>query len=416
MVSSCLPYPFSELPVEILLEIIKLLCNRLSDDEDEDIGNLSSLFVFRLVCKSFAEIAAAEFLRLSSRKTRWYLPARIESCFCEVRYTSRPRSVETFTAVIQSPAFGHLIRIVTYNFCSPKWIEPAIQQTSQWDKFINRVAMMARSNKLEAAAVNNDHLVKLENAVKNRPDILQLVVIRTGLVPFSLLKPLRAQWEGFLSLLKLLLRATYQPHRPIVSIRCVDVNLFAQARHFLAPACEAFAFVTDVQMSFNVTQLQWAKNMDKGWPRVLASACNLVRLQIRLINDLSPWEKEKLEEREKYSNSQTTISGNLLRSLLANRIWTHLAQLDLHNFDICSGNLSDFLRNHSHTLHTLRMIRVGSRGNLWRHFLQMIRNRLNLEYGNITFNSFITDSEDFKQFCEEKGFSVEFVVKNGICL
>jgi len=199
-------------------------------------------------------------------------------------------------------------------------------------------------------------------------------------------------------------------------IRCIDVNLFAEARRFLAPACEAFAFVTDVQMSFSVTQLQRAKDMDNGWPRVLASACNLVRLQLRLINDLSAKAKEELEARETHSNSQTTISGNLLRSLLASRIWPHLAELDLHNFDICSPNLGDFLLNHSDTLHTVRMIRVGSRGNLWRHTLQLIQTGLSLEYGKITFNSLITDGEDFRQFCEEKGFNVRLVVKNGICL
>jgi len=62
------------------------------------------------------------------------------------------------------------------------------------------------------------------------------------------------------------------------------------------------------------------------------------------------------------------------------------------------------------------MIRVGSRGNLWRHSLQLIQTGLSLEYGIITFNSLVTDGEDFKQFCEEKGFNMRLVVKNGICL
>jgi len=400
--------------VEIFSEIIKLLCDRLIDHKH--VWNLSSLFNFRLVCKRFAQIAAAEFIRLSSRKARWYLPARIESSLHELQYDLRPRSVETFTAVIQSLAFGHLIRSVTYNFRLSESTEPANGKIRRWNKLTNQVALTARSNKLEAAAVSTGHLLKLESAVEKRQKILQLVEIRTGHLPLSLLEPLRSRWAGFFSLLQLLLRCTYQPHRPIVMIRCIDVNLFAEARRFLAPACEAFAFVTDVQMSFSVTQLQRAKDMDNGWPRVLASACNLVRLQLRLINDLSAKAKEELEARETHSNSQTTISGNLLRSLLASRIWPHLAELDLHNFDICSPNLGDFLLNHSDTLHTVRMIRVGSRGNLWRHTLQLIQTGLSLEYGKITFNSLITDGEDFRQFCEEKGFNVRLVVKNGICL
>ena len=252
------------------------------------------------------------------------------------------------------------------------------------------------SKELELVSRSDSHTALLERALGYvQPSLSHMKIKISPSKAPSLIPILRSRWAACFALIKAV-SANAQSWTVPVHIEVVDACLFSGTSHVFIEASAAFANLTTVTLVFWDTRIPKFTDVKRGWSKVLASAQQLVKLEVQLTHRTP--QRHVVDSAGKRSRS-----ASLFRSLLTGHEWKHMSTLKLICFDLWAPDLKAFATKNQASITELVMRNVNIDDNKWRLALNIMRNEFDLQSAFITFGATIGGSDEFQKFGRRHG-------------
>jgi len=151
--------------------------------------------------------------------------------------------------------------------------------------------------------------------------------------------PFESHWTTAFSILDVM-GTRSKPNTLNVRFDTIDHLLFRRRPEFLSAACTSFFPLTHITLCIESDQIRRYVAYDGGWANALASARNLLELQLILKNRPA-------------CGSRSTVFATYFSSMIKDQYWPGLRRFEIHNFYALLPQLKDFLRAHSSGLRKL---------------------------------------------------------------
>jgi len=328
------------------------------------------------------------FLRIGAQPATKGRHYRLRPSLSHIEYDSSKYSLEVLHAVLCNPALGPHVRTIEYKFLTRIETQQRLARNHR-DRVTPPFAAecFQESKKLELVSRSDSHTALLERALGYvQPSLSHMKIKISPSKALSLIPVLRSRWAACFALIKAV-SANAQSWTVPVHIEVVDACLFSGTSH----ASEAFANLTTVTLVFWDTQLPKFTDVKRGWSKVLASAQQLVRLELRLTHPTPRRLPGDL-------TGKRSRSASLLRSLLIGQQWKHMSTLKLVCFDLWAPDLKVFAKRNRANITELITRNVNVDDAEWQLALNIMRNEFDLQSASITFGATIGMSDEFQQF------------------